>query len=244
MLGVGLRAYPAFLKTYAADPAAKPELRTQCATCHINPAGSGPRNEFGQAFAAAGNKITEALRQQFPDRFVTPDQASGAPQVSFVDGSESQVIIESGGKKFLVDAKSRTVKEVGLTSVGTTATAIAAQPAPAATKATANEKVYQQMDVRLISLPTAKPIEKGALYGDFTHRFPFDDNITNASELFGLDGFAVPSFGFTYGLTDRFHVGAYRSPSVVGRPILLFAGASLLDENKGQPFTAMGRRSM
>jgi hypothetical protein len=39
------------LPTYAAQTG-KP-----CGTCHQNPAGGGPRNAFGQAFAANGHKL-------------------------------------------------------------------------------------------------------------------------------------------------------------------------------------------
>jgi hypothetical protein len=94
--------------------------------------------------------------------------------------------------------------------------------------------------VRLINLPTAMPIPKGSLWTDFTHRFPFGEP-TDAAGLFGLDSFAIPSFGFIYGITDRIHVGAYRSPGNVGRPIQLHAGASFLNEQEGDPFSLMGR---
>lgn len=236
-----LKAFPAFMRLYAADPYAKAELRNQCATCHVNPAGGGPRNDFGKAFAAAGNQITDTLRQQFPDKFSLPATTQPIP-VSFVSGSESQAIVEANGKRYLIDTKTRQVTEVSEAPATTKPI-----PAPAVEKATTataqeNPNVYQQGDVRLISLPTAKPIPKGSLTGDFTHRFPFGEyDVTDLGGLLGLDGYAVPSFGFTYGLTDRIQVGASRSPQIVGAPILVFAGASLLDENKGHPVTAMAR---
>jgi hypothetical protein len=93
--------------------------------------------------------------------------------------------------------------------------------------------------VRLINLPTAIPIPKGSLWTDFTHRFPFASR--DAEELFGLDSLAIPSFGFLYGVTNRIHVGAFRSSTDVGRPILLYAGASLLSEHKGDPLSLMAR---
>jgi hypothetical protein len=234
------RAFPDYLKKYAADPSSKPELQKSCSVCHTNPAGGGERNEFGKAFAANGMKITDALRQQFPDKFLSQG-ASDLP-VTFVQGSDSQAMIEINGKKFLIDTKTKIVKEMTSSSE----VAKVEPPKPLAktspTPAPVDDKVYQQMDVRLIGLPTAKPIEKGALYGEFTHRFPFGDYKTNEiSGLFGLDGYAVPSFGFVYGITDRIQVGASRSPDVVGKAIQLSAGVSLLDENKGKPFSAMAR---
>jgi Membrane bound beta barrel domain (DUF5777) len=144
----------------------------------------------------------------------------------------------------LIDMKTQTVREVPSETV------TVKEPKPGETiKSTAqpgpdfsSTKVYQPIDVRLVSLPTAKAIAKGALWGEFTHRFPFGDyDVNNPAGLFGLDGFAVPSFGFVYGVTDRIQVGAYRSPSTVGAPILVYAGASLLDENKGHPVSAMAR---
>ncbi len=231
-------AFPDYLKKYAADPAAKPELQKSCAVCHTNPAGGGPRNEFGKAFAANGMKIDADLRSKFPAYFgdVASVPGSDVP-ITFVKDSDYQAIVEINGKKYLVDTKTRTVKE----SLPETKLAVV-QPIDKNKPVVDEEKVYQAMDVRLVSLPTAKPIAKGALYTDFTHRFPFGDfDVTNAGGLFGLDGYAVPSFGVIYGITDRVHVGAYRSPDVVGRAIQLFTGVSLLDENKNHPFSAMAQ---
>ena len=71
-----LKALPEYMRIYAADPYAKAELRRQCATCHVNEAGGGELNAFGKAFAAAGYKINETLRTQFPDRFSLPGEES------------------------------------------------------------------------------------------------------------------------------------------------------------------------
>jgi hypothetical protein len=238
------RAYPNYLRVFAADPLSRPELRAQCATCHVNPEGGGDRNDFGKAFAAAGFKITPELRAQFPDRFIAQTGDAQTPPVNFVAGSDSQAVVEINGKKFLIDTKAKTVSEVRAeaapAAAETARPSVTAAPTPTPTPESERPGVYRQMDVRLISLPTAKPIAKGSLWTDFTHRFPFGDyDVTDAAGLFGLDGFAVPSFGFIYGLTDRIHVGVYRSPSNVGRPISIYAGASLLDEQRGHPLTAM-----
>lgn len=232
-----LRAFPDYLKLYAADPLSRPDLRSRCATCHLNPQGGGERNAFGKAFEAAGNKITDELRRQFPDYFV-----SAAPQpvpVTFVPGSDSQAVVEINGKKLLIDTRTRTVSEVAENRPVEMAAPREVKTTAAQTEETG---AYQQMDVRLISLPTAKPIPKNSLWTDFTHRFPFGEyDVTDAAGLFGLDGFAVPAFGLIYGITDRIHAGFYRSSAVTGAPIQLYLGASLLDENRRHPFTAMAR---
>src|SRR5215813_14564536 len=79
------KARPEYLKIFAADPLSRPELRTKCSTCHVNPAGGGERNDFGKAFAAAGFEITPALRQRFPDRFLSEnEEQSDKPKVSLL----------------------------------------------------------------------------------------------------------------------------------------------------------------
>jgi hypothetical protein len=177
------------------------------------------------------------LRRRFPDRFLTEAEKQGQkPAVSFVPGSDSEAIVEINGKRYVINTKEKTVNELA--------------PAPAPEKAVATTppvnqgaeerpEVYRQVDVRLINLPTATPIPKGSLWTDFTHRFPFASR--DAEDLFGLDSTAIPSFGFLYGITDRVHAGGYRSSGDVGKPILLYAGASLLDEHKGHPLSLQAR---
>lgn len=229
------KALPEYLRIYAADPLSRPEKRSQCTTCHVKETGGGERNAFGKAFEATGFTITTDLRQKFPDLFNLSEAAQDVP-VSFVDGSESQAIVEMNGKRYLIDTKTRRVTEMRESKAAVTA----AKPATVAKAVPENSNVYQQGDGRLISLPTAKPIAKGELTGDFTHRFPYGEyEVTDLGGLLGLDGLAIPSFGFVYGLTDRFHFGASRSPQVLGAPILVYAGASLLDENKGHPLSVM-----
>lgn len=236
--GVKVSARPEYLKIFATDPLSRPELRSNCSVCHVNPAGGGPRNEFGKAFAAAGLEITPELRKQFPDRFLQAGEAR-KPPVTFVQDSDSEAIVELNGKKFVINTKSKTVTEV---DAGQPAEKIASAAPVTENGGQADDRprIYRQHDVRLVNLPTATPIPKGSMWTDFTHRFPFGDPISGSS-LFGLDTTAVPSFGIIYGITDRIHVGAYRSPSDLGRPILLYTGASLLSEQKGDPLSLMAR---
>jgi hypothetical protein len=239
-LGASVAATPEYLRLFAADPLSRVELRNKCSVCHINPAGGGPRNDFGKAFADVGLKLTPELRRRFPDRFLARDESQvELPKVSFLQGSDSEAVLELDGKRFLINTKDQTVSllaaDPGQSRIATTA--------PRVTERPHRPDVYEQVDVRLINLPTAMPIDKGALWVDFSHRFPFNE-VNDRAGLFGLDGFAVPAFGFTYGVTDRIHVGAYRAPTTVGRPIQIFAGASLLEERDGQPFNLQARMAL
>ncbi|MDX2031896.1 MAG: DUF5777 family beta-barrel protein [Blastocatellia bacterium] len=238
-IAANVQARPEYLRIFSADPLSRPELRGKCSLCHTSPEGGGPRNEFGKAFASAGFVITADLRKRFPDNFLTEAQAQqGRPPVSFVPGSDAEAIVEIGGKKFVINTKTKTVTEMA--AARPEERVAAATPAPTPQKQDAPENIYRQVDVRLINLPTAIPIAKGSFWNDFTHRFPFGDP-TNAASLYGLDTAAIPSFGFMYGVTDRIHIGGYRSPGDVGRPIELYAGASVLDEHKGDPVSLMAR---
>jgi len=237
LIGTTARALPEYLKIFAADPYSRPELRTKCTVCHLNPAGGGERNDFGKAFAAAGLKITPELRLQFPDRFLAADVVQGQPPpVVFPKGTQSEAVIEFNGKKYLINTRDKTVSLLGAEPSET-----APAKAPSVEEAKSEKpNVYEPIDVRLVNLPTAIRIPRRSLWVDFTHRFPFNE-VTEPAELFGLDGFAVPSFGFIYGITSRIHAGAYRSSTTVGRPIELFVGASLLEERRGHPFSLEGR---
>ena len=53
----GLLAVVTAPKPAAALPAYAASTGKPCGTCHQNPAGGGPRNAFGEAFAANGHKL-------------------------------------------------------------------------------------------------------------------------------------------------------------------------------------------
>lgn len=106
-------------------------------------------------------------------------------------------------------------------------------------QAPVNAGIYQPGDDVLVSLPTGRPVEEHAVIVNFTHRFAYQPAFSGSTEgetLFGLDNFSISSFGFRYGVTDRFSVDIYRSPSFIGRPIQLAASYNLLEERHGAPF--------
>lgn len=237
VFGSSVRALPDYLKVYAGDQYARPEMRTKCAVCHLNPAGGGPRNDFGKAFQAAGMAITPQLRRQFPDLFISDRQ----PAVTFTAGSDSEATIEIDGRKYVINTRTKTFAEMAPAATETAkAVTDQAKPQPARAEPARRTDIHRTADVRLVSLPTAMPIARGALWTDFTHRFPFGKP-TDAAGLFGLDAQALPSFGFVYGLTDRVQIGVYRSPGDLGRAIMIYGGASLLSEEAGDPLSVMAR---
>ena len=110
-----------------------------------------------------------------------------------------------------------------------------------------NARIYTPADDYLFSLPTGRRLDRHGVYVNFTHRFAFDTAFSGKARgavLDGLDGFSIPSFGFQYGITDKLSVSAYRSPSVIGRPIELMTAYHILDEHDGYPLNATFRFSV
>ena len=177
--------------------------------------------------------------------------------VTFLSGSASQLVIERNGKRYLVDIATNSIREQD----ATTAQVSTPAPTPPAetvssskTSAVADTekkkdvaKIYTPGDDSLFSVPTGRRLERHGFYVNFTHRFPYEPAFTTPGRgdtLFGLDDFSVSSFGLRYGVTSRLSVMAYRSPSVIGRPIELMAAYNFLDERNGKPFNAALRFSV
>jgi len=181
--------------------------------------------------------------------------------ISFVEGSGSQVIVERDGTKYVVDLASHQISRADAVSQSapsgpTQSAAEAAQP-PTAQPATAQpgpeksasakNKFYKPGDDFLFNVPTGRPVERHSLVINFTHRFPFEAAFTGPGRgdtLLGLDDFSVSSLGLRYGVTSRLSVFAYRSPSIIGRPIELMVAYNFLDEHHGSPINATFRFSV
>jgi hypothetical protein len=103
-------ARPEFLSRFQADPFRRAEI-DGCATCHVNPRGGGPRNEFGQAFGAGGQIITPMLRANFPEnfKFETAKLADGS--VFYLSDPENKfVVFERAKQKTLIDLTTLSAK--------------------------------------------------------------------------------------------------------------------------------------
>lgn len=143
------------------------------------------------------------------------------------------------------------LSETEITAVGSFVKSLgsgdSAPRSAAASEASENEKIYTPADDYLFSLPTGRRLDRHGFYINFTHRFVFDPAFSGRARgatLLGLDGFSVASFGIRYGITDKLSVSAYRSPSVIGRPIELMTAYHLLDEHDGAPLNATFRFSV
>ncbi len=174
--------------------------------------------------------------------------------ISFVEGSSSQVIVEHNGTKYIVDLATHQIRPADAAGqlVPATSTQTVVEPAQPATgqphpAAPAKSKIYKAGDDLLFNVPTGRRVERHSLTVNFTHRFPFEAAFTGPGRgdtLLGLDDFSISSLGLRYGVTSKFYVFAYRSPSVIGRPIEMMAAYNFLDEHDGNPLNAAVRFSV
>src|SRR5262245_49824001 len=207
---------PQFLQLYRSDPFRNPRI-DGCITCHMSAQGGDARNAFGQAFEAAGERITPMLRAQFPDRFVYPtSRVSDALTIHFSDPDKKQLVVETAGMKNLVDADGRSVNGVAAGTTGAPAAAAAAIPAQTQfpkpevpVDPYAREGAY--FGSNIVNLPDGKPQKAGGVDFFIGHRFSQDISNAGLSGLFGFDSSAVVAYGVRVGLTDRLSVNVTRS---------------------------------
>jgi len=109
--GLNAFAYPQFLEMYKADKFTNPKNKDViCNFCHMSESGGDERNPFGQAFEKGGETFTPVLRSQFPDRFVYPiSKVNDDLTVHFSDPDNKVAVVETGGKRFVVDVTNHTV---------------------------------------------------------------------------------------------------------------------------------------
>ncbi len=97
-----IEARPEFYQIFLQDPF-RAEDREGCVTCHVDPNGGGPRNEFGLAFNAEGRVITPMLRSDWPDRFDVFTMEVAGATIYFADPESRLLVTEVDGEKTLVD---------------------------------------------------------------------------------------------------------------------------------------------
>jgi hypothetical protein len=245
------RALPEYLQRFARDPFSRPELRTECSTCHVNPLGGGERNPFGVAFAQNGREITPALRAAWPDRFVPSVAAApvstqaGQVRATFLANGRD-TLLEINGEHFLLNAQTATLERLEQEQVAQlagTPPAVAPTPAPQAEAAPAIA-TRPTFDHYLVNMPTALPYRRGRLSLRFTHRFTQpvlrsgDDcpDCAGIEDLYGFDSFSYSSFGLEAGLTQRLAFTFYRSP--LNKDYEFGGVLQLLGGRNGSPISA------
>jgi hypothetical protein len=247
-------ALPAFMRRFSEDPFSKTEWRAQCATCHVNPGGGGPRNDFGQAFDKNGRMITPEFRAAWPDHFnMTVDAAPAGPvKTTFVNGGKEAVLVIGGESYRLNTAEGKleklTPEQVAqLTGASAAATTTAASAAAPGDQPLRNQPTFDHV---LVNLPTTLPYEKGAFSMHFTHRFTQPvlrvggdcPHCGSLPELFGLDSLSYSSFGGEYAVTSRLVATVYRSP--LDRTYEFGGILQLLNGKGNEPVAAQARLTL
>ncbi|MGO8792948.1 MAG: DUF5777 family beta-barrel protein [Terriglobia bacterium] len=180
----------------------------------------------------------------------TPDFTSPAVQAALSDASVTKTI-RNGKTGTAMPAWSGKLSEVEINAVAAFVRSLGQGRKPevgtpsGAPKQMA--KLYTPADDYLFSLPTGRRLDRHGFYLNFTHRFPYTPAFSGTGggdTLFGLDDFSISSFGLRFGVTDKLSVSAYRSPSLIGRPIELGVAYHFWDEHEGHPLNAAVRASV
>jgi len=170
--------------------------------------------------------------------------------ILFIHDSTTRIIVERGGKSYEVDLATQQIRELSEPSQNKPSDqGVVPSANPSPSSSTANppgeakkvmEGYYHPGDDFVFTLPSGRAIEKNSWTINFTHRFPYEAAFTGPARgatLLGFDDFSVSSFGIQYGITNALSVSAYRSPSVIGRPIELGVRYDFLNERHA-PFNA------
>ncbi|MGI8783862.1 MAG: DUF5777 family beta-barrel protein [Acidobacteriota bacterium] len=223
-------AMPPFLEAFDADPLSNPTWRTKCATCHLDPAGAGPRNSFGQAFDKAGKTITPMLRAQFSDRFLYPQIVVAADtRIHHSDPDRKTVILQQASQYIVVaPGDPPAITSPGLPVASSPVIVAAMESGPRRAR-------HLELANRVINLPALNPLPRGYVEVNIAHRFADPAFKGTASDLFGLDGFANISFGVDVAVTDSIRVGISRTR--FGKDIELDAHALAFRQNEKFPIS-------
>ena len=169
-------------------------------------------------------ELTAELEGRFPFFFSMPGEhsvageliVSGNPaerasnmKVSFDREAPGIVIVESGGERIRINTATKTIERLTDAALTATQQTPKEQSQPQLTKQRESSKAYEPYDYRVVNIPTPKRVRRHSLNMMFTHRFqepitafenePRGEHIARISkDLFGLDSFAVSSFGLTF----------------------------------------------
>ena len=239
-------------RRYQIDVAAR--KITEVTSARVNPPAGG--NAFvpqpaAQAPAQAGVQSSgTALFQANCARCHGPDgkgmASVGTPDFTAVGENQTKVAqTVRAGRPGKMPSFSGQLSDAQINEVAQFVSGLAPQNAPAANDS--KPGVYKAGDDVLFSLPTGRPVDKGAWLVNFSHRFPYDPAFVGANRgnvLFGLDESALPSFGVRYGVTGKLSVDVMRSPTFIGRPIQIQTAYNLLSEQHSAPFNLTARVSV
>ena len=91
-----IASHPSYMNQYANDPRSKTELRTNCAICHTPNGRATDANyfsEFGRAFKANRNRLSDAMRNQFATLFNSSDVPVSDVPAETIKMNTAQVVI-------------------------------------------------------------------------------------------------------------------------------------------------------
>lgn len=181
----------------------------------------------------------------------------GAMKVVFDDAAPGVIIVESNGKKIRVDTSSKTVEEITPSNDSKSSEFAKTDPAagaPSPDQSQDEDPFHfdagdEPYDYRIVNVPTPRSVPKGTWNLTFTHRFSetIDPISVSAPDLFGLDSYAVASFGVSYGITDKFYASVYRSPvcqTGMCKTIEVGVGYNWLTNDKGSPIAVSTNASI
>jgi mono/diheme cytochrome c family protein len=243
-------------KTYLVDLGARTIAEQESASSsaavpHLEPAHASPQGvQSGAQIFADKCAACHGTEGKGGGPMKTPDFTSPGVQAALSDAGVIKTIRE-GKAGTAMPAWSGKLPEAEINAVAAFVRSLGQSKKPAAGtppgEAKQMAKVYTPADDYLFSLPTGRRLDRHGLYLNFTHRFPYTPAFSGTGSgdtLFGLDDFSISSFGLRFGVTDKLSVSAYRSPSLIGRPIELGVAYNFWDEHAGNPLNAAVRASV
>jgi len=245
-------------KTYLVDLAERtiqekdaPSASSAVAVAHLESAHSSPPNvQPGSKIFADNCTPCHGADGKGVAAMKTPDFTNPAVQAALPEATVVKTI--RGGKPgTAMPAWGGKLSEAEITAVAAFVKSLGQVKKPEhgapGAEAKPTVKAYTPADDYLFSLPTGRQLDRHGFYFNFTHRFvytPAFSGTGGGDTLAGLDDFSISSFGLRFGVTDKLSVSAYRSPSLIGRPIELGIAYHFLDEHAGNPLNAEVRVSV